>query len=357
MRLSSVFKSSFIEWLIQFIHKFFGKSLFQVILKIKEHQNDNYINKLKIGALMNINSQGILFTNGYKIIDVNPAVEKLFHLPKEQIIGKSIKAFLKPGIIIKKSENLFCIKIKRANGSYVFFDLSLRTIDRKNRIVCLKSPEISDQQILKAVLETEERERQHFSSEIHDGLGPAITVLQIYFQWLAESSSENRDFIIEKGNHYFEEAIRTIKEISYKHNPYMVENYGMTKAIDIFINKLNEANVLEIEFKCNIEARFKLQLEVSIYRIVTELINNTVKYAEANKAIVHLFTDDHEQQLILNYSDDGKGIKFKNLNNHESMGIINIKKRVHALNGTFLLKNSNCNGIEIEIILPVLILN
>ncbi len=213
----------------------------------------------------------------------------------------------------------------------------------------------SDRQILHAIIEAEENERNRFSRELHDGLGPIMSTAKLYFQWLADNTNPLEKIrIVEKGNNCINDAIQSLREISNNLSPRVLSNLGVVAAIQNFINLLNETEKLIVDFHYNIEERFEKNLEITIYRVSTELINNTLKYAQTTTAGLSLNYLPEDSQIVLDYFDEGKGFDLKEaLNSRKGHGLLNIQQRVKTLNGKVIMKASPGIGVNVHIELPI----
>lgn len=213
----------------------------------------------------------------------------------------------------------------------------------------------SERRILSSIIETEEKERNRFSRELHDGLGPLLSTIKLYFQWISETEDqENKKLIIEKGERNINEAIETIREVSNNLSPRTLNSFGAIIAIKNFVDNVNNAHKIFIEFYTNIERRFEKNVETVLYRVTSELINNTLKYAKASKSVINIFYSDNEGILRLTYTDNGKGFSKDNVfSKGKGMGLINIEQRVNTLEGKFKIESSEGNGVFVEIELPM----
>ena len=121
--------------------------------------------------------------------------------------------------------------------------------------------------------------------------------------------------------------------------PRLIDNYGLEASLHSFINTMQTEGIFSIEFNSNIRGkRFPKQIELHFYRIICELINNTVKHAGATKAMIRL---NHSRDLLhLVYSDNGKGYNVDELDKKKiGMGIGNILQRVNLIDGKVEFRN------------------
>lgn len=219
-----------------------------------------------------------------------------------------------------------------------------------NRIQRLRKD--NESRLLSAVISTEERERKYFAKEIHDGLGPVLSSVKMTLSAINIVDIKKRDAeLIHKSEMMVDDAIITTKEISNHLTPHVLERYGLKKALDTFVRNTIAKGTIRIDISSNVEKkRYHHNIEVIIYRICCELINNTLKYASANQIYIILY--DNRDFISLKYDDNGIGF---NLTEHETtgMGLTNIKSRVKSLNGSVEFRSNVNNGFYASIKLPI----
>ena len=137
--------------------------------------------------------------------------------------------------------------------------------------------------IFSAILRTEESQKQQFSKELHDGLGPLLSSVKMAISAIDKTQySKKNDKILANAEYLIDESINTVKEISNNLSPHVLINFGLQKAIKSFIQKLQISGNPNISFNTNIDdQRFSYNIETLVYRVICELITNTFKHAEA----------------------------------------------------------------------------
>ncbi len=212
----------------------------------------------------------------------------------------------------------------------------------------------AERRILSSIIDTEEKERNRFSRELHDGLGPLLSTIKLYFQWISETNDqEKKKLISEKGEKNINEAIETIREVSNNLSPRTLNTFGAIVAIHNFIDNVNHTQKILINLKSNTESRFEKNLETVLYRVTSELINNTLKYAKASKAEVNIFYEQTNNRIKLTYFDNGIGFNMESmLSKGKGLGLVNIEQRVNSLEGKFKIDSSDGHGVFVEIELP-----
>ena len=241
---------------------------------------------------------------------------------------------------------------KRSDGSSFPVEMNLSLIDlEEDQLILAVVRDISKRQeterkVLNAVIETEETERKRFAKDLHDSIGPLLSSINLYLSALKETDeSEKKQSIIKVSREAVNEALVSIKEISNNLSPHILSDFGLEKAIDSFTQKLQISEQINISFQVeNLNKRLNQQVEVVIYRVVTELIHNTIKHAKAKNIEINLSREKDELKLI--YIDDGIGFDTRKLESGKAkgMGLYNILSRVRSLNGTHKIKSNLVNG-------------
>ena len=151
--------------------------------------------------------------------------------------------------------------------------------------------------------------------------------------------------VIDNVDKLVDESIVAIKEISDNISPHILNNFGLYKALHSFVAKIQSSNQVNVVLNSNLdEKRYGYNTEVVFYRVVCELITNTLKHASARKITIDLFDDKGE--LIMEYFDDGVGFNAeKTLASTRGMGLANIRSRIKSLNGSFQLLSRKGQGV------------
>jgi PAS domain S-box-containing protein len=195
-----------------------------------------------------------------------------------------------------------------------------------------------ERSILNAVINAEERERERISKDIHDGLGPLLSTIKLYVNELesGDTKPEEKQEMLRQTNELINEAISSIRSISNNLSPRLIMDFGLVKAIESFCKKVNLVNKTRIVFDNNLAGeRFDQTIEIVLYRVVTELINNSLKHARAQKIEISL--ERLGDVLQLTYLDDGIGFDKEKVMNSDTggMGLKNIISRLRSVNGNY----------------------
>ncbi len=214
------------------------------------------------------------------------------------------------------------------------------------------SRRLTEKMFLNAIIQTEERERKRFAKDLHDGLGPLLSTVKLSVSSLAQMKHDPASQeIVENTELVINEAIKSLKEISDNLSPHVLNNFGLVRALNNFINKINIAKTIRINLLTDLkDERFDSNVEVVLYRVICELINNTIKHAHAKKIHISL-TKDGEYLSIL-YKDDGKGFDVSKVIDQPTgtgMGFSNIYSRINSLKGEIKVESENKRGTLVNI--------
>lgn len=190
---------------------------------------------------------------------------------------------------------------------------------------------LTERRILNTVLRTEEKERLRFSKELHDGLGPLLSSAKMSLSVLRKGDvlPANRE-LIENTSLVIEEAIRSLREISNNLSPHILNDFGLARGVANFIDKI-PAKSMEVAFETNLRSeRFDTDVEVILYRVICELVNNSLKHSGGTR--IDLTMHYEGEMLTVKYADNGRGFLPEAMMD-VGMGLSNISSRIASLKG------------------------
>lgn len=224
-----------------------------------------------------------------------------------------------------------------------------KILELLNRLYTLQKK--NEARVLSAIISTEENERKFFAKELHDGLGPILSTMKMSLSALDETKlSEANKEIVKRTEYAIDSAIITTKEISNHLNPQVLERFGLKKALQVFIDNIILVKGIDIKYMFKTEnKRFPNKTEVILYRVVCELINNTIKHASAS--VVKIFIHLQKDSVTCYYEDNGIG--FNTEEEREGMGLLNIQSRIKSINGIVNIESKHNEGVSVFISFPV----
>jgi PAS domain S-box-containing protein len=249
-------------------------------------------------------------------------------------------------------------RVKHANGQWrwlqskdVLFSRSYngKSVQILGIAMDITQQKESEKKILSATIEAEERERNYFARELHDGLGPLLSSIKLHFQWLNRSGTlTSREEILSNVDVIINEAIMSLKEISYRLSPHLLTDFGLIFAIKSFIDKLKGTTPIQIKLESNIEQRLGKDIEITLYRVIIECINNTLKYANAKNISIILIKNI--DQITFEYIDDGIGFDYSQIvKSGKGLGLFNMQNRISSLDGHIVIDTQPTKGIKIKV--------
>ena len=216
----------------------------------------------------------------------------------------------------------------------------------------LKRKEIIKQKTIEAIIQTEEKERKRIASDLHDGLGPLLSAAKLYFQaYIDAKDVASKSDIEAKLKSIMENAISDTSRISHNISPQILENYGLIVALENFISDINISENIKFDIKFDTFRRFGLKEELTIYRTLSELINNTTKHAAASLIRINIFISG--DMLTLVYEDNGTGFSVEEkMQEKHGMGLKNIESRIQSLKGNIVFESLEGHGMKVVIKIP-----
>lgn len=225
-------------------------------------------------------------------------------------------------------------------------------VEREKLESSLKEQELAG---LDAMIEGQEKERQRIANDLHDNLGSLLATLKLHFQNLKlrkDRLKVEEDKLLQQTDDLIDEAYQQVRRIAHAKNAGVKANEGLLPAVKNFASKVSASKKLVIEVEDHgMEERLENSLEITIFRIIQELITNVIKHAKAKDVIIHL--THHGDVINLMIEDDGEGFAPDRIKLREGMGIHSIQRRVEHLGGTVDIESVPGKGTTVIINIPV----
>lgn len=205
---------------------------------------------------------------------------------------------------------------------------------------------------IQAVFDATEEERQRIAKDLHDGVGQQMSGLKMAWQNISlsiKNSDADNAKRIEELSKILDQAASEVREISHQMMPKVLAEFGLVAAIDQMLDKTLTYSSIKFSFEhYNFEGRINRKIELSLFRISQELLNNVIKHSNASFVSFQLFKN--AGQLILIVEDNGKGISNENKDGH---GLLNIQSRLTTINGKVNYSASEGAGTTATIIIQI----
>jgi len=320
-------------------------------------------------TLFNNSSDEIIVTDmDANIIEVNQVACDSLGYTRDEFLGMSIRELKSPKYVhqvtenrettISKGNHMFESENVTKSGKVVPVETKSRLFEYKGEKAILsifrsiEERKELERKVLSAVIKTEEKERERFAKDMHDGLGPLLSAIKLYVNELndADTSVEEKEGYIDQINDMLDQAVTSTREISNNLMPRVIHEYGLVRAVEAFSEKVNITKKLHIDFDYSgISESLDKDLQLILFRVISELINNTIKHANARHIKIKLAKDN--EQISLAFEDDGIGFDMNEVMNNPKTGIglKSIISRVKSVNGRVIFKSFKGHGFKIFI--------
>lgn len=236
----------------------------------------------------------------------------------------------------------------------IFFVVLYQRRVIQSQIAIKQISEEKQQELLNASIKSEENERMRIASELHDDIAPTLASIKLYLS-SAIKSNEHPELILQS-KELLDESLKKIRNISHKLQPSTLLYLGLQVSLQAYSDMVNNSGGIHVKYQSNTDIiRLSPDVELSIYRIVQELINNIIKHAEATAITVE--TSQEQQELILEILHDGKGLTqeiFQGfIYKKGAIGLKNIVTRLKSINAEIEFRQLQPELFSIIVKIPV----
>jgi signal transduction histidine kinase len=202
--------------------------------------------------------------------------------------------------------------------------------------------------LLRAILETQEGERQRLAEDLHDSVGQVLSAVKLNLHRLDKTCAQDNQALplLDTTRKLIDECILEIRSIIQNVRPPLLTDFGLVEALSDLCIKIQRNTGIEVIFKHETEQeRFNAEIEVTLYRIVQELFGNSIKHARASFIELNLTVKD--KQLVLTYKDNGLGFDLSKINS--GSGLKNMQSRAEFIKGQIQINANKDKGMMAEI--------
>lgn len=332
-------------------------------LEVKQQESEQ-----KYKAIFNESSEGIAFINrDMEILDCNQSFSKIVKIAKVDLMkmtpcdfkeiywhtnekrkdflnaltnGKPIKSFEDE---LKIDNNIISvyINIKQIKLNDVeYYMMAANDISERKNL---------DKKLFHTMTSAEELERERYAKELHDGLSPLLSTCLIYLNAIQKKDDKIQiNEFAQLATDFIKEGLASIKEISNNLSPTILKKFGLVHAVRAFIEKLNLISEIRFKISSNLKCILDELTEITLYRVVVELVNNSLKYSRAS--MIEISFNNIDNILEVTFEDNGIGFDYhqvKNLN--KGFGLVNLENRISKINGEYEYKSSPNKGVNVYI--------
>lgn len=211
-----------------------------------------------------------------------------------------------------------------------------------------------EQKATAAVMEAEEKERQRIAKDLHDGVGQMMSAAKMNLSAIGNElafATEAQKHSFEKIISLVDESCKEVRTVSHQMMPNMLLKSGLGKAVTDFIDKIDR-RVLKIQLHTEgLNERLDEHIEIVVYRILQECVNNVIKHSGATQLDISIIKD--ADGISATIEDNGKGFDVNLLSSEAGMGLKNMRARVEYVKGTIDFDATPGKGTLVAIHIPV----
>ena len=346
-----------------------NKSNIQLAKEIEERELTEHQlvqSEIKFRNVFNMISDGIILLNhNYTMIDINDGMVKMTGIPKERLFNRPFDSLFSDAaklqdVLDKKlqssifNNNEHQVKTSEKNVTIPVeikllpfqIDPEIMYIAHLKNMTDARENEIK---IMNAVISSEEEERLRIARDLHDSVGPYLSAARLYIQSMEFSDRDPRSVQIKKElSELMNLSISSVREISGNLGSHVLRSLGLRAALQSYIEKINPDGAINFEMAIPDHYPFVENVEMALYRVLAELIINSVKYGSAG--IISISLSDSPRKVTLKYKENGVGFNLQDaLGKQKGMGLYNIHSRIQALGGNIDFHSRPGKGVSVNI--------
>ncbi|MFZ7116734.1 MAG: sensor histidine kinase [Bacteroidota bacterium] len=209
----------------------------------------------------------------------------------------------------------------------------------------------AESDIKDAIINTQENEQNRIAEDLHDDIGPMLSAIKLQVSALVDAEKDELNESLSTIDGYLNQAINSVRAVARNLSSQLILKFGLEQSLRDNISIVSSLKRVNINFDFKLKG-YKLHAsqEINFYRILREMLNNSVKHSNCENIRIALIYND--QSILLSYTDDGK--TDSNGDSSKSMGQINIRNRVNLLNGVIKKFSDDFTvGANYEFVFPV----
>lgn len=207
-------------------------------------------------------------------------------------------------------------------------------------------------ELIQANLQGEEQERMRIAAELHDDVGTTLASVRLL---LHAADTDHSNALITQSKELLDESINRIRSISHKLQPALLHQLGLQASLESFCATISKPGKVKMVCEGDTLPRFAENIELSVYRIVQELTNNTTRHAQATDIVLKtLLLPAH---LRVSMTHNGEGLTEESFRQHldktGAIGLKNIVNRLKSIEAAITFEKIQNGGFSIIITIPI----
>ena len=261
---------------------------------------------------------------------------------------------------IKQKSTLNYILVGSLAALLIVGFLSYRNIRHRQQLA-KQQDELQQQQIrelekdkqlvaVDSLLKGQEEERSLLAKDLHDGLGGLLSGVKFSISNMKDNLVMTPDnmAVFERSLDMIDTSIKELRRVAHNMMPEMLTKFGLDEALKEYCNTINATKLITVKYQSHgMEARLDKSVEIIIYRIIQELLNNTMKHAAATETFVQVIREGNRLNVVV--EDNGKGFDSNLDSNNIGAGLTNVRSRVDYLKGQLAIHAKQGKGTLVNI--------
>ena len=225
-------------------------------------------------------------------------------------------------------------------------------IERRNKELQLLYLEEEQTKMLKKLISVQDNERKRIAGDLHDNIGPLLAALKINFRRLINVKEKQKQLeLMQKTEDIIDDSIIEIRNVAHNLMPKNLSSNGLINTLSGYFDDMQQLYGKKILFNHDVQSIFEPELQMNIYRIISELVMNAAKHSDAEIITVCLYSESKLLSIFI--QDNGQGFDLKHNENKKSLGIQSAESRVHFLKGNLSLQSEVGKGTKVNIEIPL----
>ncbi|HMH33178.1 MAG TPA: sensor histidine kinase [Puia sp.] len=201
-----------------------------------------------------------------------------------------------------------------------------------------------------SMLKGQEDERSRLAKDLHDGLGGLLSGVKFSLSNMKDNLIITPDnmAVFERSLDMLDTSIKELRRVAHNMMPEILTRFGLDEALKEYCNTINATKLVTVKYQSlGMDPRLDQSVEIILFRIVQELLNNILKHAAATEAFIQLIREDHRLNVVV--EDNGKGFDAVLTENKQGAGWVSIRSRVDYLKGQLDIHTEEGKGTMVNI--------
>jgi PAS domain S-box-containing protein len=329
-----------------------------------EELRDVSISKNFFNAAFNSVTDSLIVINAKgEIQDYNNSFVSLLEYQFVELKGKSITGIVKVNNLFQQLKTIdkdlgvytFQTEVNTEHRNIVV-ECSISSVDPQKKLYLLKLQDLTDKideeaRRIATIIKTQEEERNRVASDLHDSVGQQISALKFFINAIQNQKEEKvKNELFKKTQRIIDGVADEIRNICFQLMPRSIERFGLIKTVEQLADLIQFSTQISFNLKLETkEVRLDSNLSMSVYRIIQEFINNSVKHSRCSEIGIEIKV--LKEKLFIKMADDGIGFDMKSM--IKGNGLDNMNLRVSYLKGDIKLESQKNKGVILEINIPL----